>query len=572
MTQEYLAEKMNITRQAVSKWESNASLPNMENLIELSNIFGITLSELTDTRGEPNSDNKSVHPGNKKNFSKKIIVAAALLAFAAVVYFAVNFNKNFKPEPAAADKYRINFNGFSGYLDECVGCDSSLYFTSTDYDNDGLVDRVYKKLNSNDSCSYEIEFGNGSVLDIGNNFPDSGFPYILSCDFTNDGKNDIVFGISHDDSTDPQAYGEVLFFMRAAVGYERLSLPGNDGSSYNNYITFAYEKAENNMLRVICQDTGFETTLKIDKDTWEFYQYDDTLAGKEAEQCIYRVNAKQSYDGSIKLLGKVRLADKWSADEALAEIVWDNGNLIYGEMYQEAELAEPVNRFIYDTSTVSEIEIIDEKSGRSCLIDNNKNEFLDKLNRTKWQKQEPSTGIADNWYTVKIFCKNNSLSQLDFRNQNILNADGYLWINTEESIPFEDYLPEKPSMYETNGIDEDSATKFMGRFISYILNDNEEAAAEMIKYPRRVIMPDKELIVHNSDEFLKYYDMIFTSSFKLELESALNEGLDWNYSGAWIGYGDVWLRDYVGSLYIDYISNDEGYAVMYEGEAGVQKG
>ncbi len=106
MTQEYLAEKMNITRQAVSKWESNASLPNMENLIELSNIFGITLSELTDTRGEPNSDNKSVHPGNKKNFSKKIIVAAALLAFAAVVYFAVNFNKNFKPEPAAADKYR----------------------------------------------------------------------------------------------------------------------------------------------------------------------------------------------------------------------------------------------------------------------------------------------------------------------------------------------------------------------------------------------------------------------------------------------------------------------------------
>ena len=94
----------------------------------------------------------------------------------------------------------------------------------------------------------------------------------------------------------------------------------------------------------------------------------------------------------------------------------------------------------------------------------------------------------------------------------------------------------------------------------------------MIKYPRRVIMPDKELIVHNSDEFLKYYDMIFTSSFKLELESALNEGLDWNYSGAWIGYGDVWLRDYVGSLYIDYISNDEGYAVMYEGEAGVQKG
>lgn len=572
MTQEYLAERMDITRQAISKWESNASLPNMENLIELSNIFDIPLSELTGTRDESNPDSIAILTGISKSFIKKLFVAAALTALAAVLVYVVYFNKNFKAEPTINDKYRINFNGYSGYLDECIGCDLSTYFTSADYDNDGLVDRVYKKLNSNDSCSFEIEFGNGSVLDIGGNLPDSGFPYILSCDFTNDGKTDIVFGISHDDSTDPQAYGEVLFFTKADGGYERLNLPGNDGGSYNNLISFNYEKVANNLLRVICNYTGFETTLKIDKDVWEYYQYDDTLAGKEAEQCIYRVNAKQSYDGSISLLGEIRLVDKWSAGEATIEIIWNDGKLIYGEMYQEAETNEPVNRFIYDVSTISEIEIIDEKTGRSCLIDNDKSDFIDKLNKTKWQKQELSVGIADNSYSVKIFGKDNSLSELDFRNQNILNADGYLWANTEESIPFEDYLPKKPSMYAANGIDDDSAVKFMGRFISDILNDNKKDAAEIIKYPRRIIMPNKELIVHNSDEFLKYYDLIFTSSFKLELESALNEGLDWNYSGAWIGYGEVWLRNYDGYLYIDYISNGEGYSVMYEGETGIQKG
>lgn len=46
MTQEDLAEKMNVSSQAVSKWENDLSIPDLPILIELANCFNITLDEL----------------------------------------------------------------------------------------------------------------------------------------------------------------------------------------------------------------------------------------------------------------------------------------------------------------------------------------------------------------------------------------------------------------------------------------------------------------------------------------------------------------------------------------------
>ena len=46
LSQEALAEKMGLSRQAISKWERGESAPDTENLILLSGIYGITLDEL----------------------------------------------------------------------------------------------------------------------------------------------------------------------------------------------------------------------------------------------------------------------------------------------------------------------------------------------------------------------------------------------------------------------------------------------------------------------------------------------------------------------------------------------
>lgn len=46
MTQDQLAEKMNVSRQTVSKWESNEAYPEMEKVIRLCELFGCTMDEL----------------------------------------------------------------------------------------------------------------------------------------------------------------------------------------------------------------------------------------------------------------------------------------------------------------------------------------------------------------------------------------------------------------------------------------------------------------------------------------------------------------------------------------------
>ena len=46
LTQEEVATKLNITAQAVSKWENDVSAPDISVLVELSNILGVSLDEL----------------------------------------------------------------------------------------------------------------------------------------------------------------------------------------------------------------------------------------------------------------------------------------------------------------------------------------------------------------------------------------------------------------------------------------------------------------------------------------------------------------------------------------------
>ena len=46
MSQDTLAEKLEVSRQSVSKWETDASVPELEKLIKLAELFGVTLDDL----------------------------------------------------------------------------------------------------------------------------------------------------------------------------------------------------------------------------------------------------------------------------------------------------------------------------------------------------------------------------------------------------------------------------------------------------------------------------------------------------------------------------------------------
>ena len=46
MTQETLAEKLDVSRQAISRWESGSAMPDAGNILQLSKLFGVTTDYL----------------------------------------------------------------------------------------------------------------------------------------------------------------------------------------------------------------------------------------------------------------------------------------------------------------------------------------------------------------------------------------------------------------------------------------------------------------------------------------------------------------------------------------------
>ena len=53
-SQEELAEKLGVTRQSVSKWEGAQSVPDIDKILQLSRLFGVTTDYLLkDELGEP---------------------------------------------------------------------------------------------------------------------------------------------------------------------------------------------------------------------------------------------------------------------------------------------------------------------------------------------------------------------------------------------------------------------------------------------------------------------------------------------------------------------------------------
>lgn len=60
LSQEALAEMLDVSRQAISKWESGSSYPEIDNLITISEIFGVTVDSLLKD-GEPQNDNRNIY-------------------------------------------------------------------------------------------------------------------------------------------------------------------------------------------------------------------------------------------------------------------------------------------------------------------------------------------------------------------------------------------------------------------------------------------------------------------------------------------------------------------------------
>ena len=78
-SQEDLADKLNVSRQTVSKWETGQSTPEMDKLILISKLFDISTDELLGNKQDETKRETVYVQGAANNKRKKIAVKVILV-------------------------------------------------------------------------------------------------------------------------------------------------------------------------------------------------------------------------------------------------------------------------------------------------------------------------------------------------------------------------------------------------------------------------------------------------------------------------------------------------------------
>lgn len=94
-SQEQLAEKIYVSRQSVSKWETGKNYPSIEIIIKLSDVFGITIDELLRSDEELQEkvirDSKQLAYPKWKTFFDSLFLLGAFLLLAKLLILGMSY-------------------------------------------------------------------------------------------------------------------------------------------------------------------------------------------------------------------------------------------------------------------------------------------------------------------------------------------------------------------------------------------------------------------------------------------------------------------------------------------------
>lgn len=228
MSQEELAEKLGVSRQAVSKWESGATQPELSKLIELSKLYSVSVDELLslehakpeqDAAESPVQSNAEKAPAEKLSFRdfciqhKKIIggAAVAAMALAALIAVGVHYNNrinslSMQVNDLRSQLYNVQNNlsnqiaGISNNVSDILARESSL-ISQYSYEVKSVnlkkqeCTLAFSLLPKTISENTIVNIG---VIDHGNSSPLDSYRPGYSADLTQDG-----FGYLHGSVTVP---------------------------------------------------------------------------------------------------------------------------------------------------------------------------------------------------------------------------------------------------------------------------------------------------------------------------------------------------------------------------------
>ncbi|MFV0551154.1 MAG: helix-turn-helix transcriptional regulator [Anaerorhabdus sp.] len=111
LTQEDVADKIRVTRQTMSNWENEKCYPDIINVIELSNLYGVSLDELL--KGDEKMIQHLEQSTDTVNSNKKLIGAIGVNILLILIFIVFN-------GVIAQNQYLILLAMSIGVLSTCV--------------------------------------------------------------------------------------------------------------------------------------------------------------------------------------------------------------------------------------------------------------------------------------------------------------------------------------------------------------------------------------------------------------------------------------------------------------------
>lgn len=91
MSQEDLAEKLNVSRQTISRWESNIAMPDADNLLGLSKVFNVTIDYLLNDDYRSDDDLPKIKVMQNDNIGQIMIYLITLEVMILLIQFMTTF-------------------------------------------------------------------------------------------------------------------------------------------------------------------------------------------------------------------------------------------------------------------------------------------------------------------------------------------------------------------------------------------------------------------------------------------------------------------------------------------------
>ena len=127
-SQDEFAQKLGVTRQTVSKWELDQTAPDMNKLIEMSKLFGISLDELVNDIENANSGNTYKESTVEKNNKKIAIIIFVIGIIIALILCGIGLikqnnakNTNEERRQQALEQSQTAINNANARLQEIKG-------------------------------------------------------------------------------------------------------------------------------------------------------------------------------------------------------------------------------------------------------------------------------------------------------------------------------------------------------------------------------------------------------------------------------------------------------------------